>query len=127
MRAFKIKSFNNFARRENISEGRLFAALEEILAGNPDASLGGGLYKQRVAREGGGKSGGYRVILCLHKEDRAFFLMGFAKSGRANLTRGELEAFRELAKYLLNLEEDVISSMLADGSLIEMEKADESL
>lgn len=35
-----------------------------FIAGNPEAgiSLGGGLRKVRIARKGGGKSGGYRTI-----------------------------------------------------------------
>ncbi len=35
-----------------------------FLAANPEAgvSLGGGLRKVRIAREGGGKSGGYRTL-----------------------------------------------------------------
>jgi hypothetical protein len=39
-------------------------ALVDYIATNPEAgvSLGGGLRKVRVPREGGGKSGGYRTI-----------------------------------------------------------------
>jgi len=40
------------------------AALVDYVAANPEAgvSLGGGLRKVRVAREGSGKRGGYRII-----------------------------------------------------------------
>jgi len=40
------------------------SALVDYIAANPEAgvSLGGGLRKVRVARRGGGKSGGYRTI-----------------------------------------------------------------
>jgi len=39
-----------------------------------DADLGGGVIKQRVARTGGGKSGGYRTITLDRKADIAFFV-----------------------------------------------------
>lgn len=40
------------------------SALVDYIAANPEAgvSLGGGLRKVRIARQGGGKSGGYRTI-----------------------------------------------------------------
>jgi len=62
------------------------------LAANPEAgvSLGGGLRKVRIARKGGGKSGGYRV-LHFYREERIplFLLTAFAKNERANITPKE--------------------------------------
>ena len=45
-----------------------------------DADVGSGLIKQRIARPGGGKSGGYRSILMFRSGERAIFVFGFAKS-----------------------------------------------
>jgi hypothetical protein len=53
---------------------------------------GGGVIKQRVARTGGGKSGGYRTIILYRKADIAFFVYGFSKSDRENVTRQECKA-----------------------------------
>ncbi len=50
-----------------------------------DADLGGGLIKQRVARQGQGKRGGYRVMIAFRAGDFAVFLFGFAKSADDNL------------------------------------------
>jgi hypothetical protein len=38
-------------------------AATEAFAGQYDADLGGYLFKKRIARQDGGKSGGYRTIL----------------------------------------------------------------
>ncbi|WP_425330086.1 type II toxin-antitoxin system RelE/ParE family toxin [Synechococcus elongatus] len=35
-----------------------------------EADLGGGLFKKRVARAGGGKSGGYRTLIATNQGDR---------------------------------------------------------
>lgn len=59
MGAFKVKSFERFAQKHGISDADLLKAAESVIAGNFDADLGGGVYKQRVAREGQGKSSGF--------------------------------------------------------------------
>ena len=59
MGAFKVKGFERFAQRHGISDADLLKAAESVIAGNFDADLGGGVYKQRVAREGQGKSSGF--------------------------------------------------------------------
>ena len=40
----------------------------------------GGVIKQRLAREGQGKSGGFRSIVLFRRGEKAFFVYGFAKS-----------------------------------------------
>ena len=70
---------------------------------NADADLGGGVVKQRVARPGAGKSGGYRTIILLRRETRAIFVYGFAKNERANIEDDELADFKKLAKLYLIL------------------------
>lgn len=57
-----------------------------------DADLGGFLYKKRVARLGGGKSGGYRTLLSARIGSRYVFLHGFPKSDKANITQDERKA-----------------------------------
>ena len=64
MRIFKNKWFTRFTRKEDILEESLHEAVRQIEAGNFDADLGAGVFKQRIARPGEGSSGGYRVILC---------------------------------------------------------------
>ena len=58
MRIFKTKLFARFARRERISDGALCEAVSRVEKGLVDADLGGGVIKQRIARQGQGRSGG---------------------------------------------------------------------
>ena len=60
---FKTKLFARIARKERISDRSLAEAIERAERGLVDADLGGGLIKQRVAREGQGRSGGYRMLV----------------------------------------------------------------
>lgn len=101
-------------------------AIEEIEAGKEDANLGGGVYKQRVARQGAGKSGGFRTIVPFKSGLRSVFAYGFAKNERDNITPVEPAAFKKLANEYLNLDEDVIERLLAEGKLTEIiDDADE--
>ncbi|MSO77769.1 MAG: type II toxin-antitoxin system RelE/ParE family toxin [Alphaproteobacteria bacterium] len=85
MRVYKLKAFARFQRRERIADKVLAKAVRVAEDGLVDADLGGGLIKQRVARSGQGKSGGYRTVIAYRRGDRAVFLFGFAKNERANL------------------------------------------
>jgi len=85
-----------------------------------DADLGGGVIKQRIARRGGGRSGGFRSIVLFRRGELAFFVYGFAKSDRENLRRDELEAFRTLADEMLKLEEPDLQAALANGTIVEV-------
>ena len=90
MRIFKTKPFMRFARRERLADAVLVEALERAEKGLLAADLGGGLFKQRVARAGQGRSGGYRTLIAIRWGTRAVFLLGFAKSDRENITADEL-------------------------------------
>jgi len=80
MRIFKTKAFTKFQRQENIADEKLVDAVHRAEMGLVEADLGGGLIKQRIAREGKGKSGGYRTLVAYRKGERSVFLFGFAKS-----------------------------------------------
>jgi hypothetical protein len=68
MRIFKVKGLAKFAQRERISDASLKEAIARAERGTIDADLGGGLIKQRVARQGQGRSGGYRMMIALRGE-----------------------------------------------------------
>ncbi len=59
------------------------------------------MFKQRVAREGGGKSGGFRTIIPFRAGSHSFFAHGFAKSDKANVSAKELKALKQLADVFL--------------------------
>lgn len=75
-----------------------------FIAASPAAgvSLGGGLRKIRIPREGGGKSGGYRTIYVFGGRHMPIYLITvFAKNEKDNLTRAEQAAAVELSKALI--------------------------
>jgi hypothetical protein len=47
-------------------------------------------------------SGGFRSIIVYRASDRAFFVYGSPKSARDNISTDELQAFRLLAREMLN-------------------------
>jgi hypothetical protein len=74
VRIFVTKVFARFARAQRIGDDRLREAAERAEKGLVDAALGGGLIKQRVARTGQGRSGGFRVVIVLRHGDRGVAL-----------------------------------------------------
>src|SRR5580658_5139225 len=81
-RVFKTRWFQRFARKERIRDAVLLDAVARAEKGQLDADLGGGVIKQRIARPGQGKSGGYCTIIVFKQGQRAVFVYGFAKSER---------------------------------------------
>ncbi len=120
MRIFKNKPFSRFARKEGVTDRQLRAAIADAERGLVDADLGGGVIKQRVARPGEGKSGGFRTIILLRAGERAFFVHGFAKSDQSNIRDDELAAFRMLAAQLLTYSDAKIAAALEAGALKEV-------
>ena len=90
MRIHKVRGFARFQRRELIADSALIVAIGRANDGLVDADLGGGLLKQRIARPGQGKSGGYRTVIAFRRGDLAIFLFGFAKSDSDNIDGDEL-------------------------------------
>lgn len=121
MRIFKNRWFVRFARKERISDNDLRDAILRAMRGSIDADLGGGLIKQRLARRGQGRSGGYRTIIVYRSEDRAIFLFGFSKSNLDNLEPDELSAFKEVARELLNLGDDALAQLIEAGRFTEID------
>lgn len=120
----KNRWFEKFARKEGIDDGALVAAVERAEAGLVDADLGGGVVKQRVARAGEGKSGGFRTILFFRQGERTVFVFGFAKKDKSNLTAHELATYRKAARIVLGLDDDAIAGEIAAGRMMEVERGD---
>jgi hypothetical protein len=120
VRVFKTKWLARLARRERLSDASLAEAVERASRGVIDAELGGGLIKQRVARAGQGRSGGYRMVLAFRMRDRAVFLYGFAKSERENIEPDELLSLREIAAGWLGADMEQIMQSVAAGALMEV-------
>lgn len=122
MRIFKTKWFDKFASKNSIDDLTLIEAIKRAKNGLIDADLGGGVIKQRIAREGQGKSKGYRSIIIIKYEQIAFFVFGFPKNERDNLRQDEVEEYRELARDLLSMPERDLSQGLSEGDFVEVER-----
>ena len=120
MRVFLTKQFARFARREGVSVATLRAAITRAEKGLVDADLGGGLIKQRVARTGQGRSGGYRTVLAFQRLGRAIFLYGFAKSERENISADDLARLKKLAIIYLGASWTELERGCAEGELQEI-------
>lgn len=120
MRIYKTRIFARFARKVKLDDTALAGAVADIERGLISADLGGGVIKQRIARPGGGKSGGFRTIILFRTEIRAVFVYGFEKNAKDNIDAAELAAFRRLASQLLARDDGEIETALEAGALIEV-------
>ena len=82
------------------------------------------MIKQRIARAGEGKSGGFRTIVLYRRGAKAFFVYGFAKSDRDNINAKELKAFRRLGDTMMNLNEAALGAAIQNGTIKEIERDD---
>lgn len=127
MRLYKNGWFVKFARKEKISDKALCDAIKRAEHGLIDADLGGGLIKQRIARPGEGKSGGYRTIILFRTEVRGLFVYGFAKSERDNIDPHEQALYRKLAKAFLSLDDKQMERMAEVKQWTKVECDDQDL
>jgi hypothetical protein len=123
MRVFKNKWFARWARTEDVPDSVLVKAAAEIVAGQVEADLGGYLFKKRLAREGSGKLGGYRVLIGYKKPDaeRIVFLYAFTKNARANISDKEKEALNLVAEAFVSTTDAQVGLLLKEGSIVEVQ------
>ena len=110
MQVYAIKGFERFRRKERIRNKALAEAIDRAVAGLIDADLGGGLIKQRIARPGQGKRGGYRTIIAYRAGQRAVFLFGFAKNARDNIAADDLAHWRLIGADVLEASDEAIKA-----------------
>jgi hypothetical protein len=119
MRIFKTKAFNKWAKGL-LSDKNLLAAAEEVATGNFDASLGHKVYKKRIAVIGKGKSGGARTIIAYQEGNNLFFVDGFTKGEKANISPTEKVAFQKAASVYLALCTTDLNKAVKADKLIEI-------
>jgi hypothetical protein len=117
---FKTKWFIRYARQEMIEDRSLSDAIERAEGGLIDADLGGGIIKQRVARAGKGRSGGYRMLIAYRFGNRAVFMYGIAKNERDNIDSNELATLREIGATWLEANAEQLELAITEGLLKEM-------
>ena len=120
LRIFKNKSFARFAKKADISDSAICKAIANAEQGLIDADLGGGVIKQRVPRDGEGKSGGFRTMILFRTGTRAFFVYGFAKNEQDNISNDDLISLRKLATKMLNYDEKELAVAIQKKLVIEV-------
>lgn len=119
-RVFKTRHFNRWMRKTALTDSALCAAVVEMEHGLIDADLGGGVVKKRVGLPGRGKSGGARTLVATNKAQRWFFLFGFEKNERANVSTKELEALQTIAADLLELTSAALDAQVQNEAILEI-------
>jgi hypothetical protein len=82
MRVFLVPQVSRLLRKERLPEAALCRTANEVAVGTlgaGEADLGGGLFKKRVARPGGGKRGGLRTIVACRRPDADRVLFAYAR------------------------------------------------
>jgi hypothetical protein len=120
VRIFKTKAFTRFVDKAGIPDLALCGSMRDAERGLIAADLGGGVIKQRIARSGQGKSGGFRMLIVFKAGIRAIFVHGFAKSEKDNVEKEELVALKKLAAELLAYGDKTIARAIATGALVEV-------
>jgi len=121
MKAYLPKSFIREAKNEGVSDKDCVEAIRKAEKGLIDAVLAAGLIKQRIPRENQGAARGSRAVIFYKRGEVAVFLHIFPKSGKANLTKGELAEYVELAHGLANLTGEQLLALSAKREWRELE------
>jgi hypothetical protein len=120
----KTKTFTKWMGKCKIQDCDLLRAIDEMEQGLIDADLGFNTYKKRIGLTGTGKRSGARVIVATQLIKRWFFIYGFAKNEKSNVSRNELAYLQEVSKRLLNLTDGEIDLAIKSNELREIEHAD---
>lgn len=120
MRIIKTTKFSKWASKNQISDNLLISAAKEIASDKFDANYGSGIIKKRIANKGRGKSSSTRTIVVFKKGKNCFFVFGFEKSDKDNISSNEEKALKIVAKSLLAYMDNDLNNLIKEGSLIEV-------
>lgn len=107
-------------RKSGLRDRDLCEAVEQMRQGLVDADLGGRILKKRVALPGQGKRGSVRTVVATNRGDRWFFVYGFKKNEKSDLTHRESEGFQKFAADLLALSGAQLDTLVGTGELEEI-------
>ena len=113
MHVYLTRAFHRDAEREGVTDDDCLEAMRKAERGLIDASLGGGLIKQRIATGNRGAAKGSRAVVFYKRGEVAVFLHVFQKSRKANLSKSELTEYLKLARFLAALTEANLRELVA--------------
>jgi hypothetical protein len=115
-RVFAFKDVVRFARKFDVPDKRIW----DVVRSQPEADLGGGLYKYRIARPGEGSRGGGRVLIALKIGSRAILMFAWEKKDMENIKPNELKEYRDVAKMYLGYSDSQMTKLVKDRVLVEI-------
>lgn len=117
-RTFKTAWFSKAAGKALITDTELCEAIEQVRKGQVD-DLGGGVFKKRLDKNR------HRSIILAKGGRYWIYQFLFAKKDQANITDGDLDNFRLLAKGFAALNDATIATRVADQDLVEICNGDQ--
>lgn len=114
MRVFKTALFSKCARKDGITNDELCAAIKEVMNGQYEADLGGGVFKKRLNKNM------HRSIILAKAGKRWVYEYLFAKNERANIDNDEEQAYKMLAKSYAALTDCQLNELIAKKKLLEI-------
>lgn len=122
MNAFESRWFKKWSKKNGLKKVDLLDALKRTINGSGVVNLGGYIYKIRIAKNGQGRSGGFRTILIFKKGKRSLFIYGFEKNDQDNIDKGTLADYKKFAVTLLNYTDDDINRLVNNGTISLLEE-----
>lgn len=117
-RAFKTRRFSKFALNAGLMDAVLCDAVRGIEQRLIDADLGRGVVKNTLL--GKGKSEGSCTIVAHRKNSHWFFVYGFDKNDRANITDREKYALQKMATDLFVYADTDLDALLIGKNLLKI-------
>lgn len=112
-RVFKTARFSKDAKKAQIQDAELCAAIRQVIAGQAD-DLGGGVFKKRL------NDNMHRSIILAKGGRHWVYEYLFAKKDRDNIEGDELTAFRSLAKAYAGLTDVQIAALVSGKDIVEI-------
>ena len=122
MNAFETRWFKKWSEKKGLMDDDLRDALERTIKGSGVVDLGGNVYKIRIAKNGQGRSGGFRTILIYKKGKRSLFIYGFEKNDQDNIDKGTLADYKKYATTFLDYTETDINRLVDNGTIFLLEE-----
>jgi hypothetical protein len=119
MRYLKNKAFQRDLKDNHLDDEYIKVVLDDIFKGRA-TSLGSRLYKIRSAKEGQGKSGGFRNIFFWKQDKLIVFCLLFGKNEQDNLTTDEKKALKIWSYEYDRLTEDEIKVLIKNNNFKEI-------
>ena len=119
MRYLKNKHFQRELKDCGLDDEDIKTVLDDIFKGRA-IPLGFKMYKIRGAKEGKGKSGGFRNIFFWKKEEFIVFCLLYPKNERDNISSDEHKTLKILSELYENLTENEIKKRIESNNFMEI-------